>query len=604
MRTILAVPILAALAWAQVQSTRMEDEHKQLREQKKAAAQEASELTAKFSEKYGRLTSIRAVLRPGNLIDQHIFGKMKRDGIPHAGLADDWEFARRAHLDLTGRIPQPVALLEFVADRSADKRDQLIDSLIGSEAFVDRWAYWFGDLYRNCQNRIGWDARDNFDAFIRASLREDKAYNRFVTEMLTDIAPETNWDSKHPASTYLARWHVLGDTPTADMYEDTADEIVVNIGRHFLGINLQCVSCHDGKNHLEKTNLHLTGVKRQQFWAMSAFLSQLKVEKIIYQDQFRLTEWDHAYDSKAPSAVRIFRTGGPVEPTFLLTGEKADPDKHLRAEFARMLTAHPQFARATVNYFWKEMFGVGIVDPVDDFDMLRQDPAKPVPEGWTIQPTHPQLLDALARDFAQNGFQIKRLLRMMAQSTAYQLSSAFPGEWNESYASYFARKFVRRLGAEELHDAIITASNVPGNYRFHKRDKVARFITEMPSPEEVNGGREYRATKFFLHSFGASNREQFDRQSVGSIIQAMLLFGGDFVGDRVRAEGKTRVAELLASEPDDEKLVDQLFLCTLSRYPTKAEKMTCLSRLQENRREGAEDIQWGLLNKLDFIFNY
>jgi len=603
-RRVLVFSALAGLAWAQVQSTRMEDEHRRLRETKKPASQEASELTAGFAEKYPRASALKAVPRPDNLIDGRLFARMKRDKTPHAGLADDWEFARRVHLDLTGRIPEPGPLLEFIADRSAGKRDRLIGRLIESEAFVDRWAYWLGDLYRNCQNRIGWPARDHLDAWIRQSILADKPYNQFVAELLTDIAPDTNWDPKHPTATYLARWHVLGDGPASDMYEDTADEILVNVGRHFLGINFQCVSCHDGRHHLEKTNLFLTGVKREQFYQMAAFFARLKVEKIIYQDRFRLTNGGKPYDTKAASAVRIFRTGGNAEPAFLLTGEKPDPERDPRAEFARLLTAHPQFARATVNYLWREMFGFGIVEPVDDFDLLRQDPARPLPAGWSLQPTHPELLDALARDFAENGFRLKRLLRVMAQSTAYQLSSSFPGQWKDSYAAYFARKFVRRLGAEELHDAIVTATNVPGNYKFHDRDRYARFITEMPSPEEVNGGREYRRAKFFLHTFGASNREQFDKQNVGSMIQAMLLFGGEFVTDRIRADQKTRLAELLAAEPDDPQLVDQLFLWTLSRHPSKAEKMTCLARLKENRREGAEDVQWGLLNKLDFLFNY
>lgn len=258
-----------------------------------------------------------------------------------------------------------------------------------------------------------------------------------------------------------------------------------------------------------------------------------------------------------------------------------------------MLTSHPQFARATVNYIWKEFFSVGIVDPVDDFDLARQD-----------QATHPELLDALAGDFAGNGYSLRRLMRTIAQSTAYQLSSSFAGEWKASYAPYFARKFVRRMSAEEIHDAIVTATNVPGNYRFHDSDRIARFITEMPSPEEVNGGAAYKSAKFFLHSFGSSNREQFDRQNVGSIIQAMLLFGGEFVTDRIRADRSTRVAELLAQQSGDGKLIDQLFLWTVSRHPTSAERMTCAARLKENRREGAEDIQWALVNKLDFVFNY
>src|SRR5688572_31244521 len=96
------------------------------------------------------------------------------------------------------------------------------------------------------------------------------------------------------------------------------------------------------------------------------------------------------------------RKGADIVPTFMLTGEVADPAKPLRPQFARMLTGHPQFARATANLVWKQFFGLGIVEPVDSFDMARQDPAHPPPEPWTVQPTNAALLEALGRDFAEN----------------------------------------------------------------------------------------------------------------------------------------------------------------------------------------------------------
>ena len=121
-----------------------------------------------------------------------------------------------------------------------------------------------------------------------------------------------------------------------------------------------------------------------------------------------MTDDGTGYNTKGESQARLQREGGEVEPTFILTGEKADPRKPLRPQFARMLTTHPQFARATVNLFWKQFFGLGIVDPVDGFDLARQNPNASLPAPWTCQPTNSELLDALAADFASHGFKIGR----------------------------------------------------------------------------------------------------------------------------------------------------------------------------------------------------
>src|SRR5664279_6020823 len=160
--------------------------------------------------------------------------------------------------------------------------------------------------------------------------------------------------------------------------------------------------------------------------------------------------------ARAPAAGQ----SNKVDPAFYLTGEKPQTGKPLRAEFARMLTAHPQFARATVNYFWKEMFGVGIVEPVDGFDLYRLDPAL-LPPGQTVQASHPTLLAHLAAQFASAGYDLRALLRAIANSEAYQLSARYTsGAWNDTYTRYFARRITRRRTSEQLLDAVFAASGV------------------------------------------------------------------------------------------------------------------------------------------------
>ncbi len=566
---------------------------------------QVSDLTRDVAAKLPRSEASNKQVVNRNLIDQHLFSAMKRDNVPHAPLANDYEFCRRVYLDLIGRIPTPEQLKAFVSSNAPDKRDKLIDELLASPAWVDQWSYFYADLFRACGNRFGNPTLKHFDAWLRQSFKEDKPYDKFVTEMMTASAPNTNWMPDAAASGFLTRWHITGATMYDDNYEDTADEIIVNTSRIFLGINYQCISCHNGKGFLEKVSLDLTARKRKEFWDMAAFFGKMRMRVVAYQDRYTLTEDGDGYNSKGWSQVRLQREGGEVHPTFILTGEKADLSKPLRPQFARMLTTNPQFARATVNLIWKQFFGLGIVDPIDSFDMARQDPKAELPASWTCQPSDANLLDSLAQDFVKNKFSLKSLMRTIARSSAYQLSSRFEGEWKESYTPYFARHFVKQLTAEQLHDAICQATNVFGHYKhndwvYETPLPTVKYWTETTGPEGVGTPD----AKTFLRTFGQSNREQFDRQPGGSILQAMSLMNSPFVTKKVLAENNSLVDQVVKSTKTSAEIVETLFLATLARYPLPQEKQIAVAWLEKDRKQGAEDLQWSLLNKLDFVFNY
>ena len=159
---------------------------------------------------------------------------------------------------------------------------------------------------------------------------------------------------------------------------------------------------------------------------------------------FLVDDEGSGYDTKADSMLRTRRTGGPNTPKFLLTDEAARPGVDPREELGRMLTADPQFARAAVNMFWAKLMGVGLVDPWDEFDLARLDPGT-TPKGWDAQPSNPELLEKLATYFRQNNYSVHKLFRLICDSSAYQLSASFPGEWKEAYSKYYARKFARML---------------------------------------------------------------------------------------------------------------------------------------------------------------
>jgi len=538
---------------------------------------------------------------------------MEADNVPHAPLSDDATFFRRVHLDLTGRIPDDAAARKFAASDDPSKRDKLIDELVGGEGWQEQWTLVLLDQWRASQNRIGWAGRNLFHGYVTDALQLNQPFDELVREMLTANA-RSNWYVG--PSSYLVRWAVFGDNCTEIMHEDTADDMTVHMFKDFMGINLQCVSCHDGANHLEQMNVWLTERKRREFWAQAAFFGETRVlrrvEERNTQDEYLIDEKErNGYSAAAPSTVRVPRLSeGIVEPAFILTGEKPDPNKPLRAEMARMFTSHPQFARATVNRFWAAMMGVGIVDPVDGFDLTRIDPSKPVPEGWDVQPSHPELLEALAKDFVDSGYDLQHLFKVIAKSSAYQLSSSFPGEWKDSYSKYFARKFVRRLSAEQVYDAVVKATNMPTPIQIPRMDTRVNYLAQTRGPADVKAAKNLdRAFKkdlqFFLESFGQANREFNEPSREGSILQAALMMNSSIVKSKVKPEEGSFLAKLLKEELSQEQFAERIFWRFLTRAPDSQEKDQALTLLAERgRRDGGEDLQWILTNKVDFLFNY
>jgi hypothetical protein len=537
-----------------------------------------------------------------NFIDEHIFGKLERDKVASAALSSDGEFLRRVTLDLTGRIPTAQQVRGFAADRDAAKRDKLIDSLLDSEEFVDKWAYYFMDLFR-ANGKMG-RGQHLFHYWMKENLRVDRPYDDVARDIIASSAKSNHIVA---ASSVIAREHVQGKPQPDDgkdlgmvQQTDTHDELAVLYAKTFLGVNLSCISCHDGKGHLEKVNVYLTGKTRKQFFQFASFLGNSRY--LMYWEygkpqsgEFLIDDGAAGYDTKGASMIRVPRYGGSNAPAFVLTAETPDPAVEPRVEMGRMITAHPQFARATVNMFWWRMMGLGIVEPYDEFDLARLDP-KAVPAGWETQPSHPELLDELAGSFRDSGHSIKHLLRTICQSNAYQLSARYEGEWNDTYTPYFARKLVRLLGAEELHDAIATATGRPGSFKLGSR--------EMPMAQQMSGPAGGGDLKYFMQTFGQSNRNNPPKFQTGSAMQPLLLMQSPVVTDRVLARKDSRVQRLLDSYKDDGMVVEEMFLGTLSRQPSANERETALAALRANRVEGAQNLQWALLNLPEFFFSY
>lgn len=565
-------------------------------------------LTDRLTSRLPKATASEPV-PPKNFIDDEIFGKMKKDGIPHAPLATDEEFIRRVKLDITGRIPSPAELREFLADQSPDKRARLIDKLVGSPEFVDKWSYFFMDVLR----ANGKMARGHFlfQYNLKESLASDRPYNDWAGSL---IAASGKSNFVVAAVNPIVREHVEGkpgeeengDDLKKVHQSDTHDELSILFGKLFLGINLSCISCHDGKGRLDKVNVYLTSRKRSDFFQHAAFFGETRyiphVEKAnAVMGHFLVDDYGKGYDTKAESMLRMKRYGGPPTPKFLLTDETAIPGKLPREELARMLTSHPQFARATVNMFWAKLMGIGIVDPYDEFDLARQDPNN-LPPGWDIQPSHPELLTKLAAYFRENNHSLHKLFKLICNSSAYQLSARYPGEWNDTYTRYYARRYARMLTAEELHDAIAVATERPGKFAARGAgDGSAKVLTMAMQVSVPNPSGELKS---FMQAFGESNRGAPPKAPSPSPLQPILMMRSPVVNERVLAAKDSRVQRLLDSYKDDAKVVEELFIATISRPPLPAEKTLALAAMEKNRIEGAQNVQWALLNLSEFLYNF
>lgn len=552
-----------------------------------------------------------------NFIDAHIFGKMERDKVPYAPLATDQEFFRRVTLDLTGRIPTPAELKEFLSDKTPDKRAKLIDKLVGSPAFVDKWAYFLMDTFR--ANGKMMRGVSLFHGMLKDSLAADRPYDDLARSI---IAASGKSNYVVAAANPIVREHVEGKPGEANGPDDlskihqmdTHDELSILYSKVFLGMNISCIACHDGQAHLEKVNVYLSTRRRSDFFRMAAFMGNSRYIPHVEGHEakmghFTVDDLAPGYNTKADSMLRVKRFGGPNDPKFLLTDEKPAPGAAPRDELGRMLTSNQQFARATTNMFWAKLMGFGIVDPYDEFDLARLDP-KNVPQGWELQPSHPELLEAMANDFRKSNYSLHHLFKTICNSSAYQLSARFPGEWSERYTRYYARKYVRMLGAEELHDAIASATDRPGSFGPRRRRTTAANAEEGEQPQTVPMAMQVAVPspagelKSFMQAFGQANRGTPARPPQPSPLQPIILMRSSVVLDRVLAQKDGRVQRLLDSYPDNGKVVDEMFLATLTRQPLPEEKSLALSVMEKNRVEGAQNLQWALLNLAEFLYNF
>ncbi|MCA9210911.1 MAG: DUF1553 domain-containing protein, partial [Planctomycetales bacterium] len=503
---------------------------------------------------------------PNNFIDELALKKWRQLGLSPAPLCSDETFVRRVFLDALGTLPPPQRVEQFLTSTEADKREQLVDEVLGltgdpnRDVWVNEWsAYWalkWGDLIRNNRNDLGDGGMWSMYNWTRAALRENKPVDRFVRELIT---AEGSVFESGPANYYKIA------TKADDLAEATAQV--------FLGVRLQCAKCHHHPFEV---------YSQEDYYSLAAFFTRVTTKA---SSDFGALGGDTVVMIRRSGDIRHPRTGQTMTPTPLM-GEPIDPAqvRDLRRPLAEWLTSpdNDLFARNLANRFWSYYLGAGLVEPVDD--MRATNPA-----------TNPELLDALAEYFVEQRFDLRQLMRAIMTSRVYQLSST-PHPQNPTAGRFYTHYNVKRLPAEVLLDAIDFACGT--QEKFTGIPLGTRAI-ELPDPN---------FTSYFLDTMGRPQRVitcECERTTDPNLAQVLHIANGDVLSRKI-SDAKGHVAELLTREMSDEPAIRDLYLRTFSRPPTADEQSIAQETIAAatNRREGFEDLLWALCNSREFLFNH
>ena len=501
--------------------------------------------------------------QPRNFIDQHTLAKWKSLNLAPSGPASDSAFIRRAFLDAIGVLPTAEEVEDFLNDQVPGKRARLIDRFLEREEYADYWAYKWSDLLLVSSRKLRTNAMWAFYNWIRDGVKSNKPWDQFAREIFTGAGSTRS----NGALNYFV------------LHKDTV-ELAENVTQAFLGQRLTCARCH---NHpMEKWT-------QKQYYQFANLFARVGVkngadpgEQIIF--------------AKVAGDVNHPRLLKPLAPT-PLDGEPLalDSTADRRSHFARWLTdpANPYFARSIVNRVWGNFMGRGLVDPIDD--VRATNPA-----------SNEELLTALTKDFVANGYDVRRLIRLIMSSGAYQLSSE-ANATNFSDNVYYSKYIVKRLPAEVLLDAMSQVTGVPANFAGYP---AGTHAMQLPDTQVASQ---------FLTSFGRPNRvicDAGERSSDPSIAQALHVINGDTLNKKLSANDGY-LSLLVRLGLSDARIVEHLFLSAFSRYPREDEKRELVAAmekarlktgtaeaLRDSRRQVLEDMAWSLLTSKEFLFNH
>ncbi len=493
-----------------------------------------------------------------NLVDQFVFDKLQRLGMPPSNVSDDATFLRRVTIDVAGRLPTIEETQQFMSDDDADKRDKLVDRLVDSGDYADYFANKWSALLRNRRKSATYTRGTyGFHAWIRQSLYENKPYDEFVRSI-------------------LAASGEMSGTPPVAWYREVkeVDQQVEDTAQLFLGLRIQCARCHHHP---------FEAWSQRDYYGFSAFFKQVGRKPGSEADEERVYHKRGVATAVNPKTGETLKPTGLGAPALDIAAER-DPRQVLADWMAD--PSNKFFAPALVNRYWKHFFNRGIVDPEDD--MRLTNPA-----------TNPELLDALAQHFIKTKFDMKDLVRTICKSTTYQLA-AEPNQYNAKDKQNFSRYYTKRLNAEVLLDAV---DYVTGN---------ASTFGGLPAGSRAVQIPDNGVTSYFLTVFGkpeGASACECERSSDASLAQSLHLLNSQEVqGKLSNATGRAGQMSTDKATAVQEK-VKQVYLAAFSRLPQPNELAAAeahLNRAQtdEARKAAFEDILWALLNTKEFLFNH
>ena len=442
-----------------------------------------------------------------------------------------------------------------MADADPDKRAKRVDALLKERFFARFWQIKLGDLLAISTQRLG-NGSGQYQSWLIDNLTLNTPWDAMVRELLTTIGDPTQRET-------AAANYALDGIDAKVQAEQAA--------QRFLGLRIRCAQCHD----------HPFDVWTQDdYFGLAATFAKVGrgaggpaggMRPVVKLDPKGQVEHPR---TRQPASPRLL-DGTPV-----VVAEDVDP----RRALADWVTSpgNPYFARAMANWAWAQLFGRGLADPADD--LSRSNP-----------PVHPELLDALARHFVDHKYDLRDLIRTIATSEAYALSSN-PVPGNERDTRLFSHQIPRPLTAHQMADALAQVTDVPN--RFPNRGVGTRAI-EIFDPSVAST---------ILDTFGRCGRDvgcSAVATPALSLRQSLLLIGGDVVESKVSSL-HGYLANLLALDPAPDEVVENLYFRTLCRPPTDAERDHWTAELKSaaSFREACEDLFWSLLNTKEFAFNH
>jgi hypothetical protein len=496
--------------------------------------------------------------------DKLLLRQWRRLAIVPSPPVNDATFLRRAMIDICGTLPTPDEVREYLADNRSDKRAQLVDRLLDRPEYASYFALKWGDILQNrgagystSRQRPGTTL---FAGWIRDSIAANKPYDQFVSEILTASGSQ----QENPP----AIWYRTVRKPV-DYVESTAQA--------FLGVRIQCAQCHHHPaERWSQADYYSLAAVFSRVGRKGGFAdAEVPTDEIIFlKDQGKVLH-PRTREPLAPRPLGgdVFRLGAHDDPRVGLARWMTSPD-------------NPYFARTLVNRYWAHFLGRGIIHPIDD----GRD---------TNPPSNPELLDALARDFIANGYDVKHLIRVICGTYAYRLAAA-PTEWNAGDDQSYSHFPLRRLTAEVLLDGISQVLDVPTPFTGGTGDfPLGTRAIELP--DENVAAR-------FLDIFGRPARMsacECERADAPSLAQALELVNSTEIQRKLTAE--TGFAKRLAARQlSPAERATEAFVRILARPPTPAEltKATAFLESETDQTEACRSLLWALLATNEFLFNH